>query len=129
MILPQTYAAAIFLMVLSMICWGSWASTYKAAHWRFELYYYDFAFGFAIAAAILAFTVGSMGFDGFTFLDDLLHAGKRQLFYAFVAGVIFNLANMLLLAAIAVAGMAVAFPISAGLALIIGVVIARFDKS
>jgi glucose uptake protein len=128
MILPQTYAVAIILMVLSMICWGSWASTYKAARWRFELYYFDFSFGFLLAAAILAFTVGSMGFDGFTFLDDLLHAGKREWFYAFLAGVIFNLANMFLLAAISVAGMAVAYPISAGLALIIGVVVSRFSK-
>jgi glucose uptake protein len=129
MILPQTYAAAIFLMFLSMICWGSWASTYKASRGRFELYYFDFSFGLLIAAAILAFTVGSMGFDGFTFLDDLLHAGKRATFYAFAAGVIFNLGNMLLLAAITGAGMAVAFPISAGLALIIGVLFSRLEKS
>jgi glucose uptake protein len=69
-----------------------------------------------------------MGFDGFTFLDDMLHAGKRQWFYAFTAGMVFNLANMLLMAAIAVAGMTVAFPVSAGLALIAGVVIGRFQK-
>jgi glucose uptake protein len=129
MILPQTYSVAILLMVLSMICWGSWASTYKAARWRFELYYFDFSFGLVIAAVILAFTVGSMGFDGFSFLDDLLHAGKRAWLYAFLAGVVFNLANMLLMAALAVAGMTVAYPISAGLALIIGIVVSRFAKS
>jgi glucose uptake protein len=128
MILPQTYAVTIFLMVFSMVCLGSWANTYKASGWRFELYYFDFSFGLLVAAAILAFTVGSMGFDGFTFLDDMLHAGKRQWFYAFTAGVIFNLANMLLMAAIAVAGMTVAFPISAGLALIAGVLIGHFQK-
>jgi glucose uptake protein len=129
MILPQTYAVTIFLMVFSMLCLGSWAVTYKASGWRFELYYFDFSFGLLVAAAILAFTVGSMGFDGFTFLDDMLHAGKRQWFYAFTAGMVFNLANMLLMAAIAVAGMTVAFPISAGLALIAGVVIGRFQKA
>jgi glucose uptake protein len=127
MILPQTYGVTIFLMIFSMLCLGSWASTYKAAGWRFELYYFDFSFGLLVGAAILAFTVGSMGFDGFTFLDDMLHAGKRQWFYAFTAGMVFNLANMLLMAAIAVAGMTVAFPISAGLALIAGVVIGRFQ--
>ena len=78
--------------------------------------------GLLALALILAFTVGSMGFDGFTFLDDMFHAGKRQWFYGFVAGVVFNLANMLLMGAIAVAGMAVAFPVAIGLALIIGVV-------
>jgi glucose uptake protein len=128
MILPQTYAVTIFLLVFSMLCLGSWASTYKATSWRFELYYFDFSFGLLVGAAILAFTVGSMGFDGFTFLDDMLHAGKRQWFYAFTAGVVFNLANMLLMAGIAVAGMTVAFPISAGLALIAGVAIGRFQK-
>jgi glucose uptake protein len=129
MILPQTYAVAIFLMILSMVCWGSWASTYKAARWRFELYYFDFSFGLLLTAIILAFTVGSMGFDGFSFLDDLSHAGKRASFYAFLAGVVFNLANMLLVAAIAVAGMAVAYPITAGLVLIIGVLAGRFGKA
>ena len=122
MILPQTYAVALCLMILSMLCWGSWANTYKASKWRFELYYFDFSVGLLALALILAFTVGSMGFDGFTFLDDMFHAGKRQWFYGFVAGVVFNLANMLLMGAIAVAGMAVAFPVAIGLALIIGVV-------
>lgn len=123
MILPQTYAAALLLMILSMLCWGSWANTYKMSRWRFELFYFDFSFGLLVVALIIAFTAGSMGFDGFTFMDDLVHAGKRQWLYGFVAGAIFNLANMLLIGAIAVAGMAVAFPIAIGLALIIGVVV------
>jgi len=124
MILPQTYTAALFLMILGMICWGSWANTYKlAGKWRFELYYFDFAAGLLIASVILAYTAGSLGYDGFTFSDDLMHAGKRQWLYGFAGGAIFNLANMLLLGAISVAGMAVAFPVSIGLALIIGVVL------
>jgi glucose uptake protein len=104
MILPQTYAAALCLMVLSMLCWGSWANTYKASKWRFELYYFDFAVGLLAVAFLIAITAGSLGFDGFTFFDDMFHAGKRQWLYGFVAGVVFNLANMLLMAAIAVAG-------------------------
>jgi glucose uptake protein len=124
MILPQTYVSALLLMILSMLCWGSWANTYKLAgrKWRFELFYFDYAFGVMIASLILALTVGTLGFDGFSFLDDLMHAGKRQWLYGFTAGVIFNLANMLLVAAIAVAGMAVAFPVGIGTALIIGVI-------
>jgi len=129
MILPQSYAVVLFLMVLSMICWGSWASTYKDAHWRFELYYFDFSFGLLLAAVILALTLGTMGFDGFSFADDISHAGKREWFDAFIAGIVFNLANMLLMAAIAAAGMTVAYPISAGLVLIIGIVAGRFGKS
>jgi glucose uptake protein len=123
MILPQTYAAALFVMILSMICWGSWANTYKlAGKWRFELFYFDYALGVLVTSIVLALTVGTLGFDGFTFLDDLMHAGKRQWLFGFCAGVIFNLANMLLVAAISVAGMAVAFPIGIGIALIVGVV-------
>ena len=122
MILPQTYAAALALMILSMLCWGSWANTYKVSKWRFELYYFDFSVGVLLFALVLAFTAGSMGFDGFTFIDDMFHAGKREWLFGFAGGVIFNLANMLLIGAIAIAGMAVAFPIAIGLALIIGVV-------
>src|SRR6266498_2891852 len=123
MLLPQTYLAALLLMILSMLCWGSWANTYKlAGNWRFELFYFDYAFGVLLASLLLAFTLGTYGYDGFTFVDDFMHAGKRQWLMGFTAGVIFNLANMLLVAAIAVAGMAVAFPIGIGTALIIGVV-------
>jgi glucose uptake protein len=123
MILPQTYLAALFLMLLSMICWGSWANTYKmAGKWRFELFYFDYSFGVALTALFYALTAGSLGFDGFSFLDDLMHASKHAIAYGFGAGVIFNLANMLLVAAIAAAGLAVAFPIAIGLALVIGVV-------
>lgn len=123
MILPQTYLATLGLMLLSMICWGSWANTFKlAGKWRFELFYFDYAFGVLLAAIVYAFTAGSLGFDGFSFLDDLMHSGKRQWLYGFSGGVVFNLANMLLVAAIALTGMAVAFPVGIGLALIIGVI-------
>lgn len=124
MILPHTYTAALLLMILSMVCWGSWANTFKlAGKWRFELFYFDYAFGVLVAALIFAYSAGSMGYDGFSFMDDLMNAGKRQWFYGFVGGVIFNLANMLLMAAISVAGMAVAFPVGIGLALVIGVIL------
>lgn len=122
MILPTTYATAMLLTVLSMICWGSWANTFKLTkNWRFELFYFDFSFGVLIAALVAAFTLGSMG-DDLSFSDNLLIAGKRQMAYALAAGIIFNLANMLLVAAISLAGLAVAFPVGIGLALIIGVV-------
>ena len=122
MILPTTYATAMLLTILSMICWGSWANTFKLTkNWRFELFYFDFSFGVLIAALVAAFTLGSMG-DDLSFSDNLLIAGKRQMAYALAAGIIFNLANMLLVAAISLAGLAVAFPVGIGLALIIGVV-------
>ncbi len=121
MILPQTYTATMILMVLSMLCLGVWVSSLRlAGKWRFEVFYFDFAFGLLIAAAVYAFTVGNLGFDGFNFLDDLQHTGKHQWLYCFAAGTIFNLANFLLVAAVSVAGMAAAFPIAMGTALILG---------
>ncbi len=129
MVLPQTYMGALLLMILSMICWGSWANTYKlSGKWRFELFYWDYAIGVLLAAIVAAFTFGSLGFDGFLFTDDLMRAGRRNIAYGVGAGVIFNLANMLLVAAIAVAGMSVAFPVGIGLALIIGVIWNYFIK-
>ena len=123
MILPQTYLAVLCLMILSMICWGSWANTFKLTKkWRFELFYFDYAIGVVLAAGIFALTFGNLGYDGFTFMDDLQHASLRSDMWGLIAGVVFTLANMLLVAAISVAGMAVAFPIGIGLALVIGVV-------
>lgn len=131
MMLPTTYAMAMALTILTMICWGSWANTMKLApKWRFELYYFDYAFGLMIAASIAAFTFGSSdtvivdsATPSFTFLDNLSIGSRKQMAFAVAGGAVFNLANMLLVAAIAVAGLAVAFPIGIGLALIIGVVL------
>jgi glucose uptake protein len=122
MITPTTYTTALFLLILSMLCWGSWANTFKmAGKWRFELFYYDYALGVLIAAIVAAYTFGTLGSD-LSFSDNLLIAGRRNQALGAAAGVVFNLANMLLVAAISIAGMAVAFPVGIGLALVIGVI-------
>lgn len=101
-----------------------WVNMFKAAgaKWRFELFYFDFAIGVALAATVLALTAGSLGFDGFSFTDDLRLAGKRQDLFAFIGGSIFNLGNMLLLGSVSVAGMALAFPVAMGFALIVAAI-------
>ena len=121
MILPSSQITVIILLVLGMLGWGLWANTFKSARgkWRFELFYFDFAVGVVLAAIILALTAGSLGFDGFSFLDDLRLSGKRQEVSGVAAGAIFNLGNMLLLGAISIAGMTIAFPIGMGVALIV----------
>src|SRR5436305_7542244 len=120
MILPQSYPAVLILMVLSPLCLGSWASFYKlAGKWRCELFYLDFAIGVLLVSVLYAFTVGNIGYDGFNFIDDLQHAGKRQWMYVFLAGLIFNFGNMLLMGAVSVAGLAVAFPMGMGMALLV----------
>jgi glucose uptake protein len=127
MILPHDPATLMCLMILSLICLGSWANFLKmAGKWRFELFCYDFALGLMLVAVILAFTAGNLGFDGFNFRDDLMNAGKRQWLFAFLGAVIFNFANMLLIAAISVAGMAFAFPVAFGMAFIIGSIMSYF---
>jgi len=119
----------MFLMILSLFCWGSWANSYKlAGKWRYELYYFDFAVGVAVVAFLFALTVGNLGYDGFSFMDDLMHAGKRQWLYGLMGGVIFNLGNMILVSAISVAGMAVAFPVAIGVATIVGTALAYAAK-
>jgi len=129
--IPVTYAAALLLMILSMLCWGSWANTMKmAGKWRFELYYFDYVIGVMLCAALAAFTFGSVevivpGSDRvlFPFLDNLAVTGKRQIALAMAGGAVFNLANLLLVAAISVAGLSVAFPVGIGLALVEGAVL------
>jgi glucose uptake protein len=121
MILPHTDFAVLLVMLLGLLCWGSWANTFKlAGNLRFELFYYDFALGVLATAGICACTAGSMGFDGFTVMDDLLNASKHQILYGVAAGALFNFGNMLLMAAVAVAGMTLAFPVSFGIAMVIG---------
>lgn len=122
MLIPTTYGWTLFALVLSMICLGSWANAHKAAgKHRFELFYYDFSIGALIAAILAAISLGMIG-NELTFEDNLSIAGKRQMGLAVLAGGIFNLGNMLLLAAISIAGMSVAIPISFGISIVISVI-------
>lgn len=123
MLLPETYHAALLLMILSMLCWGSWANTLKLCPgYRFQLYYWDYSIGLTIAAVVLGFTAGSLGHAGPPFLADLARMPHASIVYALIGGAVFNVANLLLVAAIEVAGLAVAFPVGIGLALVIGAV-------
>jgi glucose uptake protein len=123
MVLVESYPVAVLMCIITMICWGSWANTQKLAskEWRFQLFYWDYCLGVLLLTLIFAFTLGSTGEHGRSFLNDLRQAKGVYIGYALLGGVIFNIANILLVAAIDIAGMAVAFPIGIGLALVIGV--------
>jgi len=125
MFIVQNYSVAVFFCIITMLCWGSWANTQKLAEktWRFELFYWDYVIGILLFSVISAFTLGSMGEQGRSFVDDLKQADTTNITSAFVGGIIFNAANILFSAAIAIAGMAVAFPVAIGLALVLGVIV------
>lgn len=125
MFIIETYELAVLFCIITMLCWGSWANTQKLAgkSWRFELFYWDYVFGIVILSLVLGLTLGSNGPEGRSFLEDLSQASQKNYALALAGGVIFNLANILIVAAIAYAGMAVAFPVGIGLALVLGVLI------
>ena len=123
MLFPETYPAALGLMILTMICWGSWANTLKLCPgYRFQLFYWDYVLGMAAGAIFWGLTAGSMGSVGTPFLADVTQTAAAPILYAMAGGAIFNVANLLLVAAIDVAGLAVAFPVGIGLALVIGAI-------
>ncbi|MFZ2286313.1 MAG: multidrug DMT transporter permease [Bacteroidales bacterium] len=124
MFIVSSYSWAVVLCVITMLCWGSWANTQKLSSkkWAFQLFYWDYALGVLLLSLLLAFTLGSTGSEGRGFIPDLAQADSSSLWLALLGGIIFNLANILLVIAIDIAGMAVAFPVGIGLALIIGVI-------
>jgi glucose uptake protein len=121
---PHTLGIALFMMITSAICWGSWANTFKGVkNYRFELFYWDYAVGIFLISLILAFTMGSTGNDSNSFLNNVHSADTSNILSTMVGGAIFNLANLLLVAAIDMAGLAIAFPVSIGIALVVGTVL------
>jgi glucose uptake protein len=126
---PQTFSIALLLTIISAVCWGSWANTFKGTRgYRFELFYWDYALGICLIALVLAFTMGSVHPDGLDFLSNLRAADTANFYYAIIAGVIFNVANVLLVAGIDMAGMAIAFPLAIGIALAVGVVLSYLQN-
>jgi glucose uptake protein len=130
MFIIENYSVAVFFCIITMLCWGSWANTQKLAAntWRFELFYWDYVLGILLMSLLFAFTLGSMGEGGRSFMTDFQQADSSNIGSAILGGVIFNAANILLGAAIAIAGMSVAFPVGIGLALVIGVIVNYLDN-
>ncbi len=125
MVIVESYPLAVIMCFVTMLCWGSWANTQKLAtkEWKFQLFYWDYSIGVLLLSLIMAFTMGSMGSSERSFIADISQVTATAFLFAFVGGIIFNLANILLVAAIDIAGLAVAFPIGIGIALVEGVII------
>lgn len=124
MFIVNSYALAVILCFVIMLCWGSWGNTQKAAakSWRYELFYWDYVIGMVIFSLLLALTLGSLGPEGRTFFQDIAQADLRNIGLIVLGGVIFNASNILLSASTSIAGMSVAFPLGCGLALVLGVI-------
>jgi glucose uptake protein len=129
MFIIENYSLAILFCFITMLCWGSWGNTQKLAGktWRYELFYWDYTIGILLFAVIMAFTLGSIGNLGRSFIDDIQQVECGHILNAFIGGVIFNASNILLAASVSIAGMAVAFPLGVGLALVLGVFINYFS--
>ncbi|MDD2305631.1 MAG: multidrug DMT transporter permease [Prolixibacteraceae bacterium] len=125
MYIVSSYFLAVILCVITMLCWGSWANTQKLAQksWRFELFYWDYVLGILLMSLVFAFTMGSSGELGRGFVSDIGQAEMSNIGNAFLGGIIFNAANILVAAAISIAGMSVAFPVGIGIALVLGVIV------
>ncbi len=123
MFIVNSYALAVVLCFVTMLCWGSWGNTQKLAakSWRYELFYWDYVIGMVLFALLLAFTAGSIGEQGRPFLADLQQASWSSMLWILVGGIIFNASNILLSASVSIAGMSVAFPLGVGIALVLGV--------
>src|ERR1700755_3144541 len=123
MFLPETYQVTLALMIISMLCWGSWANTLKLCpQFRFQLFYWDYVIGLILGTLLWGLTLGAMGNTGRPFLQDIAASDLHHISLAVLGGIIFNVANLLLVAAIDIAGLAVAFPVGIGLALVVGAV-------
>jgi len=128
MFIVNNYSFAVLLCFVTMFCWGSWGNTQKMAAktWRYELFYWDYVIGILLFSVLLGFTLGSFGENGRSFLTDLKQAESSNWMSAIIGGVIFNAANILLSASISMAGLAVAFPLGVGIALVLGVFVNYF---
>lgn len=125
MFIVNSYLLAVVLCFITMLCWGSWGNTQKLAakSWRFELFYWDYVIGVLLFSLFSALTLGSIGTEGRSFIPDLLQADTKNIGSALLGGIVFNASNILLSAAISIAGMAVAFPVGVGIALVLGVIV------
>jgi glucose uptake protein len=113
-----------------MICWGSHANALKLLKktYAYSYYYWDQSIGYFILPLILALTMGSIGKSGQEFIPNLLNADLTTWMWAIGAAFVFNLANILFVASVDIAGMAVAFPVGMGFSLVEGVILNYIAK-
>ena len=129
MFVPASFTTALLMTILCTCCWGSFANTFKLTkNYRFELYYWDYGLGIFLISLVFAFTLGSSHGGPFSFVPNMHQADTILLFCAALGGFVFNIANVLLVAGIEMVGLAIAFPLSIGIALVEGTVLSYLTR-
>ena len=130
MYVVDSFNVAILMCVVTMICWGSHANMLKmqSKGYSYSYYYWDQAIGYLVLPLVLALTMGSIGSNGESFLSNLCNADASSWWWAIAAAFVFNLANIIFVASVDIAGMAVAFPVGMGFSLVLGVLLNYIAK-
>eukprot|EP00971_Amphidinium_carterae_P039951 784467-Amphidinium_carterae.1 len=128
MLLPPTEGWALLAAVVSLVAWGSWTNFLVATKGRirFECYYLDYSLAALVTSATCAATLGMTPGDGAlgslqTWPDDFSGIAPLKYLAALFAGVLFNASNIMLCKGIAMVGLALAFPLCIGTAMVEGV--------
>ena len=75
---PEAYGIALLFMIISMMCWGSWANTMKLTPgWPFQLFYWDYIVGIIIGSLLWGLTLGSAGGGQLSFLNNIRSADSQ----------------------------------------------------
>lgn len=134
MFTPSTKISALLMSLLSMVCWGSWGNflVFAGERMRFELFYVNYSIGAFLVALLGAVSLGNVKTDGHrgdrTFADDFSDIGSDRYIFAFLAGLVFSTAILALCKGIAMLGLALAFPLCIGTALVLGTVLTYVIK-
>ncbi len=130
MVEVNSLSVGVVMCVITMICWGSHANALKllTKSYSFSYYYWDFVIGYLVVPILIGLTFGTFGNSGRGFFEDLIQGSNTSFMYAILGGFVFNLSNILFISAVNIAGMAVAFPIGVGIALVEGVIVNYFNK-
>lgn len=102
MFIVESYAVAIIMCFITMICWGSWANTTKLVSNKngsssilLGLFNWIIAVFF-----VICLHAGFYGRSRRSFIPDIQQASSSSLMSAILAGIIFNISNILLVASI-----------------------------
>ena len=82
-------------MLVSMLCWGSWANTRKlTAGYPFSLFYWDYVVGIFVGSLLWGFTLGNIYGGPTSFVANLRSIDTTHVVYAIAAADIRHMGAM-----------------------------------